>query len=321
MLLLDNLGYVEIGGTDVAAWEEFATQLLGLEVAERTDRRVALRMDDRCQRITVTSDRSHTPFTLGWEVTDKPALDRLCACLEDHNVSVNVESPSTVSRRGVEDLVSFCDPLGNKLEAFVNLHAAGRIFRPARSISGFRTGRLGLGHAVLTVERIDEVMPFYQDILGFRLSDYTLAPFKAYFFHINPRHHSLAFIETGTNGLHHLMMELLSLDDVGQAYDIAQTSAERIGVTLGRHSNDLMTSFYTKTPSPFLVEYGWGGSSIDSSNWKASEYKYGPSLWGHERTWLSSEKRAEARALRFKAASLGIRAPVQVLEGNYTLVR
>ena len=64
-------------------------------------------------------------------------------------------------------------------------------------------------------------MAFYVDVLGFGLSDYIEKPFRAYFFHINARHHSLALIETGKNGMHHLMVELFSLDDVGQAYDIA----------------------------------------------------------------------------------------------------
>src|SRR5580693_8565420 len=74
------------------------------------------------------------------------------------------------------------------------------------------------------------VMPFYVDVLGFRLSDYIDKPFRAYFFHVNPRHHSLALIETGKNGMHHLMMELFSLDDVGQSYDVALSQQERIGV-------------------------------------------------------------------------------------------
>src|SRR5260370_1996719 len=78
--------------------------------------------------------------------------------------------------------------------------------------------------------------------------------FRAYFFHINARHHSLALIETGRNGMHHLMVELFSLDDVGQSYDVALSQKERVGVTLGRHTNDLMTSFYPKTPSSFMVD-------------------------------------------------------------------
>ena len=65
-------------------------------------------------------------------------------------------------------------------------------------------------------------MPFYQELLEFKLSDYWLRPFPGYFFHVNPRHHSLALVETGKNMVHHMMMELFSLDDVGQGYDLAQ---------------------------------------------------------------------------------------------------
>ncbi len=139
---------------------------------------------------------------------------------------------------------------------------------------------------MLTVENIDAVMPFYVDVLGFGLSDYIEKPFRAYFFHINARHHSLALIETGKNGMHHLMVELFSLDDVGQSYDVALSEQDRVSVTLGRHTNDLMTSFYAKTPSSFMVECGWGGREIDPANWQPVEMHDGPSLWGHERVWL-----------------------------------
>src|SRR5205814_9648463 len=128
-------------------------------------------------------------------------------------------------RRG-RDLIVFANPPGNRMEAFRGAEIEPEPFRPGRSISGLRTGPLGMGHAVLTVERLDDVIPFYRDVLGFGLSDYILKPFKAYFFHVNPRHHSLAVLETGKNGIHHLMVELFSLDDVGQAYDIALIDPE-----------------------------------------------------------------------------------------------
>ena len=51
--------------------------------------------------------------------------------------------------------------------------------------------------------------------------------------HVNGRHHSLALIESGKVSLHDLMMECLSLDDVGQGYDIALSEEGRIGTTLG----------------------------------------------------------------------------------------
>jgi len=44
-------------------------------------------------------------------------------------------------------------------------------------------------------------MAFYVDVLGFRLCDHIEKPFRAYFFHVNPRHHSPALIETSNSGI------------------------------------------------------------------------------------------------------------------------
>src|ERR1700746_2650958 len=141
-------------------------------------------------------------------------------------------------------------------------------------------------------------VPFLRDVLGFRLSDYMVRPFNAYFFHANPRHHSIAFIETGRSATHHLMVELYSLDDVGQCYDLALRDEGRIGVTLGRHINDEVTSFYSNSPSGFMVEYGWGGGGVDGAGWRTEACTYEPSMWGHDRLWLPPEKRDEARRIR-----------------------
>jgi 2,3-dihydroxybiphenyl 1,2-dioxygenase len=244
----------------------------------------------------------------------------MAARLDAAGVAVTPGSAMQADRRRVKGLIVFADPAGNRLEIFHGAAKCTTPFVPGRNISGFRTGALGLGHVVLTCPSIEQLMPFYQNVLGFRLSDYTLSPFKAYFFHINARHHSFAMVETGTNGVHHLMIELFSLDDVGQGYDLALRDPERIGVTFGRHTNDLMTSFYVKTPSDFMVEYGWGGRNIDMATWKPFECDYGPSLWGHERSWLSPERRAVARDLRLGAARRGYRAPVHVLDGNHELM-
>ena len=89
-----------------------------------------------------------------------------------------------------------------------------------------------MGHVVLHCEDIEQMTAFYEGLLGFRLSDYFLRPYPARFFHCNPRHHSLALTATGKNAPHHLMMELFSLDDVGQGYDIAQGNEGQVAVTM-----------------------------------------------------------------------------------------
>jgi hypothetical protein len=88
--------------------------------------------------------------------------------------------------------------------------------------------------------------------------------------------------------------------------------------TLGRHTNDHMTSFYTKTPSNFGVEYGWGGRLLDVAAHVPQEYR-GGSLWGHDPVAGDPEMRARRRQARMATAEAGIRQPVHVIEGNYRL--
>jgi 2,3-dihydroxybiphenyl 1,2-dioxygenase len=316
---LQALGYVGIRTKKLEDWSAYATRFLGLQLVERSRNALAFRMDDRKQRIVVEAEQGEGPSFYGWEVENAKALDDLAAHLETSGIKVARGSRALADERRVKDLVVFSDPIGNRLEVFHGAEIASDPFRPGRAISGFRTGALGMGHAVLTAERLDEVLPFYQDVLGFKPSDYILKPFKAYFFHVNPRHHSLAFIDTGKNGIHHLMMETCFLDDVGQAYDLALRKPEMIGTTLGRHVNDEVTSFYSWSPSEFLVEYGWGGRTIEPATWTPHERTEGPSLWGHDRSWLSPEAREEARSMRVKVAEAGGRVPLNVMAGNYKL--
>ncbi|HTS39172.1 MAG TPA: VOC family protein [Xanthobacteraceae bacterium] len=318
---LQTLGYIGVRAKNIDDWAHYANRFLGMQLVDKSASTLAFRMDDRKQRLVVNAADDDGPGFYGWEVADARALDALAAHLENNEVQVARGSPALTTERHVRDLIVFRDPVGNRVEVFHGAETASDPFKPGRSISGFRTGPLGMGHAVLNAERIDDVIPFYRDILGFKLSDYILKPFKAYFFHINPRHHSLAFIEAGKIGIHHLMVETCMLDDVGQAYDLALRKPEMIGTTLGRHVNDEVTSFYSWSPSKFLFEYGWGGRSIDPATWTPHERTEGPSLWGHDRSWLNDEGREQARDMRINIAEAGVRLPLNVMDGNYKRAR
>ena len=312
------LGYVGIEARSPDDWAGYATGFLGLQLAERSSQQLVFRMDDRKQRLVVVPGAGDGARFFGWEVADQAALDAMAARLQEAGIGFCRGNRALADQRRVAALIVTQDPLGNRVEIVHGAESTTEPFRPGRSISGFRTGALGMGHAVLTVPRMEEVLPFYTDILGFRVSDYVTNPFRAWFLHVNPRHHSLALIETGQAGLHHLMVELFHLDDVGQAYDLAMLEEGRIATSLGRHTNDFVTSFYARTPGGFMLEYGWGGRAVEMESWRPVEMTSGPSLWGHERNWGTPEMRAEARRLKLKAAADGERAPVQVLPGNHT---
>lgn len=314
---VSSLGYVGLAAENLSDWRDYGTRFLGLQLIDRVDSSLSFRMDDRQQRLVI--QRAGAPAFFGWEVSDAATLDAIAARVEGAGFKVMHGTRTLADERAVADLIHFLDPVGNRVEIFHGPARASDPFMPGRSVSGFRTGMLGMGHAVLTVKNVERVATFYRELLGFRLTDFVLDPFKAYFFHVNPRHHSLAFIESERDGMHHLMFEMFNLDDVGQAYDVAQHRPELISVTLGRHSNDYMLSFYARSPSNVLIECGWGGRTIDPSTWQPAEFHYGPSLWGHERDWLPQQARDAARTLREAGAAAGQRQPVQVMPGNYEL--
>ena len=318
-MTVQALGYVGVRAQSLADWASYGTGFLGLQLAERGAHQLRFRMDDRKQRLVVAPDSSDGPAFFGWEVADAAALDALAGRLEAAGTAVHWGDRALADQRHVAGLAWCLDPAGNRLEFVHGAEVADEPFQPSRAISGFRTGAQGMGHAVLTVPSMDQALPFYRDVLGFRISDYVLNPFKAYFLHVNARHHSLALIEGPKAALHHIMIELFSLDDVGQGYDLALAEEGRIATTLGRHTNDFMTSFYARTPGGFMLEYGWGGRAVDPDNWQSFEMTSGPSLWGHERSWGSDAMRAEAKRLKLAAAARGERQPVQVLPGNHAL--
>ena len=317
------LGYIGIRTKALDDWASYGAGLLGLQRVDQSRSTLAFRMDDRKQRVVVHADGGEGIGFFGWEVADAKALDALAAHLDNSGIDVAHGSRALADERHVADLIALSDPVGNRLEFFHGAQTSTEPFRPGRCISGFRTGPLGLGHVVLNVDgpdTLERLMTFYAATLRFHLTDYYSEPFVARFLHVNPRHHSLAFIQSGKNAVHHVMMELFSFDDVGQGYDLALADEGRVAVTLGRHTSDFITSFYTWTPSAFMVEYGWGARTIDVERWQAYERKEGPSIWGHDRRWLSPEDNAKARALRLANAADGYRRPVQVIEGNYQLM-
>jgi 2,3-dihydroxybiphenyl 1,2-dioxygenase len=318
MMTLQALGYIAVGTDKLSDWSDFASGLLGMQRVERSNTALAFRMDDRKQRLLADSSLDNGAYIFGWEVADAAALDNLAAHLEKSGTAVVRGSAALADRRCVSGLIQFADPDGNRLEAFWGGMVDDQPFVSGRKISGFRTGTMGMGHGVLMVKNLADLLPFYCGVLGFGVTDYFHQPFGAYFLHINGRHHSLALIETGHSSIHHFMVELYSLDDVGQAYDIAQGQEGRVAVTLGRHANDQMLSYYNRSPNGFLVEYGWGGKVIDPATWQAHEDDRGPSFWGHDGLGPNKEANDAMRDARIAlVAQRGLRGPVNVLPGNF----
>ncbi len=308
-MAISSLAYIGVRSSNLNDWSSFAGSLLGMQCLERAGKTLAMRMDDHAQRLVVSDEPGETIAFIGWEVESSADLNHYGARLEAAGHAVTYGNRDLAERRFVDELLICRDPAGYRTELVFKPHKVEEPFSPQRAIEGFKTGPLGMGHVVLHVADAERIAPFYCDLLDFSVSDYGLKPVPLYFFHINERHHSFAIVGSGKGGFHHFMVEYENLDDVGQGYDLALLEEDKVAYTLGRHTNDYMTSFYARTPSDFFVESGWGGRLIDTARWQPHETTVGPSFWGHERLYLNEEERVRFRDMRLRAAADGQRTP------------
>ncbi|WP_132993054.1 iron-dependent extradiol dioxygenase HsaC [Gordonia zhaorongruii] len=291
-----SLGYMRIDATDMDAWRQYGLKVLGMvEGSGSIPGALYLRMDDFPARLVIVpSDRDHLACS-GWECATAADLQNVRDRLSANGIDFREGTAEEIADRRVAELIVFADPDGNVLEAF---HGVALQHRRVVSQYGhtFVTGEQGLGHVVLTTTDDAKALAFYRDVLGFRLRDSMRLPPQVVgreegdeppwlrFFGCNPRHHSLAFLPIpNSTGIVHLMVEVENTDDVGLAHDRALRKKVPMSATLGRHVNDLMYSFYMKTPGGFDIEFGCEGRTVDDDEWIARE-STAVSLWGHDFT-------------------------------------
>ena len=283
------LAYIGLEATDVAAWQSYATDVLGLMKVHSEDTgTVKFRMDTRSWRIEVEQGRRNDIAYAGFEVANPDDLDAVRRRVEEYGIAVTRGDADLLTKRGVVDLFHFQDLIGLRVEVF---YGATEVFEQPfcspTGTSGFVTGEQGIGHVVLLVPDVQLARRFYEKTLGLQLTDIIDMPTPAgtvelLFMNCNARHHTLALARMASEQkLDHFLIEVASIDDMGLAYDRALKSGVPIRATIGRHTNDHMVSFYAYTPSGVAVEYGWGARTLNR-DWNVVRYD-SASVWGHHR--------------------------------------
>lgn len=288
MSRISRLGYLGFEVSDLHTWERFAVEGLGLVLTDRrADGTLALRMDELAQSIVLHPGTSDDLAYAGFEVEDESALRELVQKLSAAGLSVTEGKPDTARARRVERLFQLADPNGVPIELFSGPERAREPFHSERVPSGFSTGDEGLGHILVVARDAETTDRFYRELLGMQISDWIeqeIAPgvvAHATFLHSNPRHHTVAFGALPLpKRIHHFMLQMNSMEDVGQAHDRCVDAGFAIAMGFGQHPNDHMFSFYAKTPSGFDVEIGCGGRKVDDATWQVQTYDR-LSTWGH----------------------------------------
>lgn len=285
-----SLGYLVVQSDELSAWRDFATKVLGMSAHQGAAAELLLRMDERVARIIVGSppaDRPagvKAPFVVGWECPSEAEWQRSAHAIEKAGVAIT-PAPET---GWYTEAFSCIDPAGVQCEFFYG----GKVDPAAHFVSPlgvtFVTGAQGLGHVTISTPQCRESAEFYSGVLDFQVRETKITgserAWRWAFLSPSEREHSIAVMDTGLDGqLMHILIEVADLDSVGRAMDRCLEGLAPMSVSLGRHWNDEMVSFYLRTPTGFDVEYGYGGRKIDATQWsqRAQGGSGAVSLWGH----------------------------------------
>ena len=270
-------------------WDGFLADMLGLPAPlANSDGSRGWRLDgEAAQRLVVSEGRADDLAAFGLECADDRRFDALVARLRAAGVPVVPSDAALREARRVRRLVRIADPAGNAVELVVGLQPTAAPFASDVVKSGYRTGALGFGHLALIAPDLEAMQRFYVEQLGFGVSERLetkIGPIdvRGSFLHCNRRHHSIALFDLPMRKrLHHFMLQVQDMADVGAAFERAERLKVPLSLELGQHPDpDGTFSFYGSTPSGFDFEIGAGSKEIEPRGWVERRSAM-TSSWGH----------------------------------------
>lgn len=282
--LVRELAALTIESTDLSAWERFGSEVLGMTVV-REDGEVRLRMDEYPFRFLIRKADRDGIAGMIWVSRGPEVVAEIRERWKGRGGSSR-PIETTFWNPDSADSFAFEDHRGLLHQVFDVGPAGQTPFEPSDSVAGFVTGDAGLGHLVL-FDNVDEANAVYVDAFNMSLREdakKTQVGGRGRFYGCNSRHHTVAAVEVPGKepGVMHLMVEMLTIDDVGASLDRARCAGWNPRTSLGRHP-DHVISYYVPSPGGFDFEVGYDGLVVVSdSDWDENKLSTRAPAWGHD---------------------------------------
>jgi len=288
MITLIDIAYVRSGVADLEGAVRFATDIVGLELAARTESGVAhLRADHRHHCLALVEGPSGV-ISSGFCVADSDALADAETELERSGVTVTRGSAEAARSRRVREFIAFDDPFGNRLELVSQQESIARpvaFTRPA--------GITEFGHLCLDAPDVHEAYRFWSSRFNTRVSDWIGD--GACLMRIDPVHHKLAVFKGDKPGLCHINFQVASIDDVFRSWHFLLEHGVEIQMGPGRHPQSTAVFLYFLGPEGFTYEYSFGVRRIeDDAAWRPRTFD--PQEIGSIDMWLGPTRRVSTQA-------------------------
>lgn len=274
MIEIIDLAYARLGTADLKSAIEFATDLVGLQIARQEDNRAYLRGDDRDHDICYI-EGCPDEHVLAFVLEDNEALEAAWNELSEAGVAVTRGTEDECAERRVMQFITFSDPTGNRFDLVVRPFKATRRYFPTRDAGIAEFSHVGLR---TTDARRDE--EFWTRHFNMRANDWigdaALLSFDAV-------HHRIALFPADRPGIQHVNFQVASIDDIMRSYHFLMSRQVRIVFGPGRHATSGAMFLYFEGPDGVVYEYSHGVRIIDDPDYRPRQFPFTPEafcVWG-----------------------------------------
>jgi catechol 2,3-dioxygenase-like lactoylglutathione lyase family enzyme len=136
-------------------------------------------------------------------------------------------------------------------------------------------------HVVLNAAQLEKSLKFYEDVLGFKVSDWSEN--QMVFIRCNADHHSISFNRADFAALNHIAYEMPSIDAEMRGIGRLKAADCPVRWGVGRHGPGNNVFAYFVDPNGFVIEYTTEVQVVDDATHEPRVWKRVPHLmdrWG-----------------------------------------
>jgi catechol 2,3-dioxygenase-like lactoylglutathione lyase family enzyme len=244
MVQVVKLGYAGFNTPDVDAMIAYYTEVIGLTLVERgADGAAYLRSSIDHHAVTLHPASEESLRHIGLQLSGDQSLQEAAKQLGEQGIKAEVQSDA---EPGVSEILEFPDPEGHLIRLYSQMQVADQGF-PDRGIVPEK-----LGHIAIAVNDVKKTADFYQNVLGFRVSDWIEDFFV--FMRCSPDHHSMNFLRSKYQKMHHIAFQLKDWGHVERACDHLAKHEIPLLWGPGRHGAGHNIFTYHHNPDKQIVE-------------------------------------------------------------------
>jgi catechol 2,3-dioxygenase-like lactoylglutathione lyase family enzyme len=243
MVKLRRIGHATFETPDLPRMIDYYTEVVGLVLAERDKDHAFLATKVGQLAIQLNKSDTERCATLSFEVAPDADFGALTHELEKDGIKSELRNDAVP---GMGPALTFRDNQGTGIALFREWSYLGK------HLAHHGVGALKLGHVAWVVDNPQNTRDFYQNFLGFKVSDWIDDWFV--FMRCNADHHTVNFIRGADTKMHHMAFELRDFSHMQNACDLL--AQRNIPIVWGpvRHGPGHNIAIYHRTPDDQLIE-------------------------------------------------------------------